>query len=49
MPHPDTYEQRLDIWLAPHQAWYPVKLRYTQANGDTVDMTIAGISTSPAP
>lgn len=41
MPRVGTYEQRLDIWLAPQQAWYPVKLRFTQANGDTLDMSLS--------
>jgi hypothetical protein len=44
MPRPGTYEQRLDIWLAPQQAWYPVQLRYTQANGDTLNMLLSKIS-----
>jgi hypothetical protein len=44
MPRPGTYDQRLDVWLAPQQAWYPVKLRYTQANGDTVDMALTKVS-----
>jgi hypothetical protein len=44
MPRAGTYEPRLDIWLSPLQAWYPVKLRYTQATGDIVDMSLSGIS-----
>lgn len=47
-PRPGTYEQQLDIWLAPHQAWYPVKLRYTQANGDALDMSLIKVSSALA-
>jgi hypothetical protein len=48
MPPVGTYQQRLDIWLAPRQAWYPVKLRYTQVNGDTLEMSLTRISSVPA-
>jgi hypothetical protein len=41
LPRPGTYEQRLDIWLAPTMHWYPVKLRFTEANRDTLDMSLA--------
>ncbi|MGZ3238222.1 MAG: DUF3108 domain-containing protein, partial [Burkholderiaceae bacterium] len=46
-PRPGTYEQQLDIWLAPRQAWYPVKLRYTQTNGDALDMSLIKVSSTP--
>ena len=40
-PRPGSYEQKLDIWLAPTMQWYPVKLRFTEANKDTLDMSLA--------
>lgn len=43
-PRPGSYEQKLDIWLAPEQDWYPVQLRFTEANGDLIDMTVSSIS-----
>jgi len=46
-PQYGTYEQRLDIWLSPQHDWYPVKLRYTQANGDTLEMSLH--TTHPVP
>ncbi len=46
MPRPGTYEQQLDIWLAPSQNWYPVKFRYKQANGDTLDMSLIRVSSA---
>lgn len=42
-PRADSYEQRLDVWLAPEREWYPVKLRYTDRNGDFLDMTVSAI------
>ena len=40
-------EQSLDLWLAPEKEWYPVKLRYTEANGDTLDLLISEITPVP--
>ena len=31
------YDSKLEIWLAPSQGYLPVRIRLTQANGDTVD------------
>lgn len=39
-PRPGSYEQQLDIWLAPALEWYPVKLRFTEPNGDVLDLTL---------
>jgi hypothetical protein len=43
MPRPGSYDQRIDIWLAPQQEWYPVKLRYTETNGDFLDMLLSNM------
>lgn len=42
MPKPGSYDQRIDIWLAPLHDWYPVRLRYTdpRQNGDYLDMLL---------
>lgn len=32
--------QALDIWLAPSQEWYPVKLRFTDDDKDVVEQTL---------
>jgi hypothetical protein len=42
-PRPGSYDQKLDIWLAPQQEWYPVRLRYTEVNGDYLDMSLSKI------
>ena len=43
-PRPGSYEQRLDIWLAPERDWYPVKLRYTENNGDYLDLLLSKLN-----
>jgi hypothetical protein len=44
-PRPGSYEQRLDIWLAPQQQWYPVRLRFSETNGDYLEMTLSDLKT----
>jgi hypothetical protein len=34
-------EQRIDVWLAPEQNWYPVKVRQTDADGDYLDLSLS--------
>lgn len=48
-PRPGSYEQKLDIWLAPTMQWYPVRLRYTEINGDFLDMSLADLNVLAAP
>ena len=45
-PRIGSHEQKLDIWLAPDQNWYPVRLRYTETNGDYLDMTLTSLNVS---
>ena len=40
-PKPGSYDQKIDIWLAPQHEWYPAKVRFTYANGDYLDMLLA--------
>ncbi len=47
-PPPDSKGQRLDIWLAPSLEWYPVRLRFTEANGDVIEQSLESISKTPA-
>ncbi len=44
-PRPGSYEQRLDIWLAASQQWYPVRLRFTETNGDYLEMSLSNLKT----
>lgn len=43
VPRAGSYEQQLDIWLAPQHEWYPLRLRYTDTNGDYLDMAASEI------
>ena len=42
-PRSGTYDKRIDIWLAPAQQSYPVKLRYTEASGDYLDLSLSAL------
>ncbi|MDB5989042.1 MAG: putative PROLIN-rich signal peptide protein [Herbaspirillum sp.] len=41
LPQPGSYDQKIDIWLAPQQQWYPVKIRYTESNGEFLEMSLS--------
>jgi hypothetical protein len=49
VPRAGSYDQKLDIWFAPQQNWYPVRLRYTETNGDFLDMSLTRLNISPTP
>lgn len=40
---PDSKGQQLDIWLAPSLEWYPVRLRFTESNGDVIEQSLVNI------
>jgi hypothetical protein len=42
-PPADSKGQRLDVWLAPGQEWYPVKLRFSDEDGEFVEQVIEKI------
>lgn len=44
VPKPGSYDQTLDIWFAPQQEWYPVKLRFTETNGEYLDMLLSDLT-----
>ena len=43
VPRPGSRDQKLDIWLAPQHSWYPVRLRYTEANGEYLDLAVSSL------
>ncbi|MFD2270528.1 DUF3108 domain-containing protein [Undibacterium arcticum] len=43
-PDPGSYDKSIDIWLAPQQDWYPVKLRETDKNGDYLDLSLSSLN-----
>lgn len=44
-PRPGSYEQRLDIWLEPGRQWYPARLRFTETNGDYLELSLSKLKT----
>lgn len=42
-PPPDSKDQQLEIWLAPKLEWYPVRLKFSDADGDNVDQLLGSI------
>ena len=42
-PPPDSKDQQLELWLAPKLEWYPVRLKFSDANGDHVDQLINSV------
>ena len=47
VPKPGSYDQTLEFWLAPEIGWYPVRLRYTEPNGDVLDMVMRSLNVYP--
>jgi hypothetical protein len=43
LPPPDAKGQTVDIWLAPAYEWYPVRVRFTDTDGEFVDQTLEKI------
>ncbi|MBI3285177.1 MAG: DUF3108 domain-containing protein [Burkholderiales bacterium] len=42
-PPPDSQDQQLELWLAPALEWYPVRLRFSDADGDFVDQVLESV------
>ncbi|MDQ7970161.1 MAG: DUF3108 domain-containing protein [Oxalicibacterium faecigallinarum] len=38
-------DQKIDLWLAPSQNWYPVRIRFSEPDGDFIEQTISKITT----
>ncbi|WP_019142081.1 DUF3108 domain-containing protein [Noviherbaspirillum massiliense] len=43
-PPPDSQSQKLDIWLAPSLDWYPVRLRFTDADDEFIEQTLENVN-----
>jgi hypothetical protein len=44
VPAPASAAQHIDLWLAPGHEWYPVKLRFSEEDGEFVQQTIEKIT-----
>jgi hypothetical protein len=47
-PPPDSQGQKLDIWLAPTLEWYPVRLRFTDADGEYIEQSLETVGKAGA-
>ena len=43
-PRADGKSEGVDIWLAPGQEWYPVKLRFRDDDRETIEQTVSKIT-----
>jgi hypothetical protein len=43
-PQPDSKEQKVELWLGPQQEWYPVRVRYTDTDGDFIEQTLERVT-----
>jgi hypothetical protein len=39
------FDQKVEAWFAPSLAYWPVRIKITQSNGDFVDQQLSGSST----
>jgi|GEM_PF-335429 len=39
----DPKGQRIDVWLAPTMEWYPVRIKFRDANDDTIEQNLVRI------
>ncbi|MES3021871.1 MAG: DUF3108 domain-containing protein [Pseudomonadota bacterium] len=37
---PDGQDQTIDLWLAPGQEWYPVRVRFADSEGELIEQTL---------
>ncbi|RJF97613.1 DUF3108 domain-containing protein [Noviherbaspirillum saxi] len=44
VPTPDSKDQHLDVWLAPSMEWYPVRVRYSEDDGDFIEQNLQQVT-----
>ncbi|HEY4317328.1 MAG TPA: DUF3108 domain-containing protein [Herbaspirillum sp.] len=47
-PPENSKGQKLDIWLAPSLEWYPVRLRFTDADGEYIEQSLQTVGKAGA-
>lgn len=40
LPEDKSAKTKVEIWLAPSQEWFPVRIRFSESNGDSIDQTL---------
>jgi hypothetical protein len=43
VPEDSSSKTRVDVWFAPSQEWFPVRIRFSEPNGDYVDQTLESV------
>jgi hypothetical protein len=43
---PDDKAQQVELWLAPALEWYPVRIRFSEANGDYIEQVLSNVAKS---
>ena len=43
LPAEHSNAPKVDIWLAQSMDWLPVRIRFSEANGDTIEQTLERI------
>ena len=43
---PDAKAQQVELWLAPALEWYPVRIRFSEANGDYIEQVLSSVAKS---
>ncbi len=43
VPEDASSKTRVDVWFAPSQEWFPVRILFTEPNGDYVDQTLESV------
>jgi len=43
VPEDASAKTRVDVWFAPSQEWFPVRIRFSEPNGDYVDQTLESV------
>lgn len=43
VPEDASSKTQVDVWFAPSQEWFPVRIRFSEANGDYVDQTLESV------
>ena len=41
---PGSRDQSIEVWLAPEHEWYPVKIRFTEGDKETIEQTLKSIA-----
>jgi hypothetical protein len=42
----DEKAQQVELWLAPALEWYPVRIRFSEANGDYIEQVLSSVAKS---